>query len=784
MFVRLHALDYASKETYGSKAWRLFQALQRGYRVPAGVVVPASECEGVMARWRAQHTALLDRLVGEASPGDCVRHPDARELTLPAAFVQQLARAVRALRAEREDSCLIVRSSAQAEDSGVSSQAGQFYSESNLVSDQEVGLAISRVLVNYLWMQQRQLAAGAMAVLVQVQVTPDLGGVAFSCDPVSGDPDEMVVGCEAGGGGRVADGVASAVKVSIRLGQADEWEVSHHTGDGGALERDGVAEPLASEIARALIDLERLLESPVDIEWAVAQAEFYLLQVRPVTRVAFWQGPLADLSPHEGTYDRAATRPLHPHSWYWLGVGDRANAEAFSRFGEDHLQCTHRVVNGYAYRSIRVDRARYDRNREQELVLREAPAALAGWEEGKARFLCRLRLLNRDSLTVLLLPELKARYGDVVALATYAQRAHDTLQRPVRIASGWVHELAERLAGYGEMQSVALLDEPGPLEVEFVDRVSALSAVMDGSTVPTDQLQDIACDYGYQLTSFDDLYGPLSWKTWEEDLTPLRLLCAAHWQGGGQGEREARRQHVLEARRALLTHAKEADPDAGALLQRVMDLAVRYMGVRVDKDLCLSFAFAVHRKYLSALGVRVFGQDAYQRIWGATMEEVMEFCASDGDTFPPRTLAAIERRCRHHHAFEKMLAPSQLPVAPQSAEQEAETAVRDVLEGTPGAAGTAVGRVRVLRDVREVAALDKGEIMVIPDIKPVWALAFSLASGIISADGFLLAHGAIMAREAGIPCVFVGDAVNSLHTGDLVRVLGEQGRVEVLSRAM
>lgn len=201
MIAQLHALEPALQETYGSKAWRLFEAMQRGYHVAAGVVVPAPDCEAAVMRWRAQHATLLDLLVGEASPDDCVGHPDGGELTLPAAFTKQLSCALRSLRAEREDLLLIARSSAQAEDSCVSSQAGQFYSEANLITDREVGLAIRRVLLNYLWRQQRQLAAGAMAVLIQVQVAPDFSGVAFSCDPVSGNPDEMVVGYQAGGGG-------------------------------------------------------------------------------------------------------------------------------------------------------------------------------------------------------------------------------------------------------------------------------------------------------------------------------------------------------------------------------------------------------------------------------------------------------------------------------------------------------------------------------------------------------------------------------------------------------
>ena len=785
MVARLDGLEDGSRDIYGAKAWMLSQASRLGHRVPAGIVASTRECDEVIAHWRAEHAVLLRCLVNQTSPDDCINHSDVCELTFPAPFVQELIKAMCALRAETGGSRFIVRSSASAEDSGARAQAGQFYSEADVLGDEHIQVAVSRVLLSYLWRREHGRAEGGIAVLLQVRVPSDLSGVAFSCNPVTGDPDEVVVAYREGDCGRVTDGTAPAREVSIRLGhmEPDACEPSPAAVQRRTRANDSTISPFSHNLVRALTDFGRLLESPVDIEWAVAKGDFYILQVRPVTRVAFWQDPLANLPLDEGTYERAAARPLHRHSWHWLEVGDSANAEAFARFGEDFLQCEHRVINAYVYRRIRVDRSRYDRDKERRLVLREAPVALAHWEEGKSEFLCRLRQLNRASLTLLPLPELKACYREVVGLATDAQRAHDTLQRPVRIASQWVQELAERLVGYGEMQSMALLDEPGVLETDFLERVSALSVDTDNNTVPGEQLQDIAGDFGYQFASFDDLYSPLSWETWEEDPGPLRLLCAVYQQGARRHEREARRQEVLEARRAVLAHAEEADPEAGALLQRVLNLAVQYMAARVHKDMCLSLALAVHRKYLSELGARALGREACQKMYDATMNEVLEFCTSDRETLCSDTLTAIEWRSRHRHVFEKMSAPSEIPVPAEPDEPMARTMTRDVIEGRPGATGTATGRVRILRDLRELASLEQGEVIVLPDIKPVWALAFGLVSAVITGEGHLLAHGAIMTREAGIPCVFLGEGARSLSTGDLVRVLGDEGKVEVLSRA-
>jgi rifampicin phosphotransferase len=62
-----------------------------------------------------------------------------------------------------------------------------------------------------------------------------------------------------------------------------------------------------------------------------------------------------------------------------------------------------------------------------------------------------------------------------------------------------------------------------------------------------------------------------------------------------------------------------------------------------------------------------------------------------------------------------------------------------------------------------------------------WTLLFPRAAAIVTDIGTLLSHAAIVARELGIPAVVgCGNATMRLHTGDLVRVNGSQGTVEVL----
>jgi pyruvate,water dikinase len=104
-----------------------------------------------------------------------------------------------------------------------------------------------------------------------------------------------------------------------------------------------------------------------------------------------------------------------------------------------------------------------------------------------------------------------------------------------------------------------------------------------------------------------------------------------------------------------------------------------------------------------------------------------------------------------------------------------------MIKGFAGAAGVVEGRVRRLTSLEEGAQLQPGEILVTVTTNVGWTPLFPRAAAIITDVGAPLSHAAIVARELGIPAVVgCGDATMRLETGDLVRVDGGHGTVEVL----
>jgi pyruvate,water dikinase len=102
------------------------------------------------------------------------------------------------------------------------------------------------------------------------------------------------------------------------------------------------------------------------------------------------------------------------------------------------------------------------------------------------------------------------------------------------------------------------------------------------------------------------------------------------------------------------------------------------------------------------------------------------------------------------------------------------------LAGTAASAGVVEGRARVVRKL-EGSRLEKGEILVAPYTDPAWTPLFPLASGLVTEVGGLMTHGAVVAREYGIPAVVgVDGATEAIPDGALVRVNGTEGYVEVV----
>lgn len=149
----------------------------------------------------------------------------------------------------------------------------------------------------------------------------------------------------------------------------------------------------------------------------------------------------------------------------------------------------------------------------------------------------------------------------------------------------------------------------------------------------------------------------------------------------------------------------------------------------------------------------------------------------------------VARRRAEFEAFAGMQPPDSLVLeagAPwQSARGSAPVAgaTGESLRGISACGGATQGTAHVIEDVAQIGALRSGEILVTRQTDPGWAAVFFMVKGLVIERGGMLSHGAIIAREYGIPAVVgVEGATRRIRTGEQVRVDGDQGVVEFAGR--
>lgn len=105
-----------------------------------------------------------------------------------------------------------------------------------------------------------------------------------------------------------------------------------------------------------------------------------------------------------------------------------------------------------------------------------------------------------------------------------------------------------------------------------------------------------------------------------------------------------------------------------------------------------------------------------------------------------------------------------------------------VMQGVPCSGGISEGEALVVEDI-SMLENSKDRILVTKMTDPGWVFYLASAKGVISQKGSILSHTAIISREIGIPSIVgVTDVMNRINTGDIVKMDGSSGRIEIVRR--
>jgi phosphoenolpyruvate synthase/pyruvate phosphate dikinase len=174
-----------------------------------------------------------------------------------------------------------------------------------------------------------------------------------------------------------------------------------------------------------------------------------------------------------------------------------------------------------------------------------------------------------------------------------------------------------------------------------------------------------------------------------------------------------------------------------------------------------------------------------RRDWLAAPEDIFFLVAEEltavTTTGEPHTagldLAQVvtDRRAAYEYWFTQ---PTPDALNAQGAPVIAEVSSGDILTGIAASPGQATGRARVVLTPAAAATLQPGDILVTRATDPGWTPVFSLIGGAVLEIGGALSHGAIVAREYGLPAVVnVAQATQRIQDGQLIQVDGTRGQV-------
>jgi pyruvate,water dikinase len=829
------AIDGTQAALVGGKGAHLGELSRiEGIRVPPGFCVTTDAFRRVMA----QAPSIDDRLSRlDAGDRDATRELSAElratveAITIPDAVAEAITAALARL---GEHAAYAVRSSAMAEDSSTASFAGQHDSYLNIVGRAAILQHVSRTwaslfterAVTYRLRNGFDHRKLSMAVVVQQMVFPQAAGVLFTADPVTSNRRVASVEAGFGLGESLVSGEVNADVYKVRDGEI--------VAKVGRQERPVLADAQVLRLAQLGGRVEAHFGRPQDIEWCLADDRFEIVQSRPITTL-FPIPAAADDENHvylSVGHQQMMTDPMKPLGLsIWQLTAARPMHEAGGRLFVDVTRDLAspagraRLVEGFgradpltgdALRAI-VDRGDFLPSLPDEVRSGPPPGGAPAPIENDPAIVAELIARSEASLAAvkgdLATKSGPALFDCILAdIGELKRLLSDPLNRQAIMAgmeaARWLNEQLETWLGEKNATDVltqsapgnitsemglALLDvadaiRPHPDVVAFLEQIED-EAFLDGLTElaggreARDAIRAYLDKYGMRCVGEIDITRP-RWSERPSTLVPALLSNVRTFEPGAgqrrfeQGCKQAweSEQDMLERLRALPGGAPKAEE-----AKRMIDRVRTFAGYReypkyhiVSRYFVYKQALLREAERLVRAGVLREPEDCFHLSFQELADAVRTNTVDE---------ARISERKLAFASYQALTPPR---VLTSEGEVVAGAYARDhlptgALIGLPVSRGTIEGRARVILDMAQ-AELEGDDILVTTYTDPSWTPLFVAIKGLVTEVGGLMTHGAVIAREYGLPAVVgVEHATRLIRDGQRIRVHGTDGYVEILT---
>ncbi|CAI6085573.1 phosphoenolpyruvate synthase [Cohnella sp. JJ-181] len=858
-----HEIEKSQLMLVGGKGLNLGElSKMEGIQVPEGFCVTTAAYRQAIEKNEAYLT-LVDRLsllraedrdqIGEISR-------KIRQIVMEAKIPSDVVGAVtRYLSRIGESQAYAIRSSATAEDLPHASFAGQQDTYLNIIGIEAIlqhigkcwaSLFTDRAVV-YRMQNGFDHSRVYLSVIVQRMVFPQVSGILFTADPVTSNRKQLSIEAGYGLGEALVSGAVSSDGYKVQEGRVihkriapKEWAV-YGRKEGGTetrpIETDQQkAQTLTEQQVLQLAAIGRRIEahfnSPQDIEWCLADGEFFMVQSRPITTLY----PIPAANDEENHvyvsvgHQQMMTDPMKPLglSFYLLTT----RAPMLKAGGRLFVDVTPILASPAQRDRFLNTFGAYDP------LIKDALMTILGREN----FIKSSSSEEKEPAPGRTLPDMSSPLeidpAIVSDLIARSQASIEALKRNIQTKSGsdlmdfiqedlqelkeilfdprstrvfmaamnassWINEkmnewLGEKNAADTLSQSVlhnitsemglALMDvadeiRPYPEVVEFLrqvkdDRLWDELVQLDGGQAASDAIHAFLVQYGMRCAGEIDM----TQTRWAENpltLVPIILNNVKNFEpNAGIRKFEQGRKEALEKRQSLLDRLERL-PDGkqkAEETERMIDLIRNFIGYREYPKYGMISRYFVYKQALL--------KEAEQLVRAGVIHEADDIYYLDfeelRDVVRTNTLdyRIIRDRKDEYKLYEKLTPPRVITSDGEiiAGAYKREHLPADAIAGLPVSAGVIEGRARVILRMED-AILEDGDILVTSFTDPGWTPLFVSIKGLITEVGGLMTHGAVIAREYGLPAIVgVENATQRIRDGQRIRVNGTEGYVEIL----
>jgi rifampicin phosphotransferase len=304
----------------------------------------------------------------------------------------------------------------------------------------------------------------------------------------------------------------------------------------------------------------------------------------------------------------------------------------------------------------------------------------------------------------------------------------------------------------------------------------------DGGQESRDALSAYLNKYGMRCAGEIDITRP-RWSEKPTALVPLILSNIKNFEPGESKRKfEQGRQEASKKQQELLDRLKQL-PDGeekAKETKRMISLLRNFIGYREYPKYGMVNRYFVYKQALLKEAAQLVQANVLHEredIYYLTFEELREVVRTHKLDYQ-----IISKRKDEYKFYEKLTPPRVITSDGEiiTGEYKREHLPADAMVGIPVSSGVIEGRARVIFNMED-ADLEDGDIVVTSFTDPSWTPLFVSIKGLVTEVGGLMTHGAVIAREYGLPAVVgVESATKLIKDGQRIRVNGTEGYVEIL----